>query len=390
MRPARGAAAADVFDVAIAGGGPAGAATAIVLAQSGRRVLLADSAAPAGAFPLGEGLPPAARSLLSDLGVLQRFLADGHRPSFGNVSVWGSREPRETDFINHIHGCGHQLDRHRFDGLLRARAAELGVEVRDGARLSLPEPVEAGRAAFRFRLEDDRGSSTGACRTIVDASARSANIARRLGARRLRIDRLLSFSLLMRPCADRDRDGRTFVEACANGWWYSALLPCGDRLVCCLGDPDLVDRKRLLDAQGFLSQLATCRWLVSACRLHDYEPRTAPRAADASTGRLDVVAGSRWLAVGDAALSCDPLLSQGIANAMYTGLAAGRALHAALDGDPAAMAGYRDRLVAMWTACARHRAQAYAIERRWPAAPFWRRRGATTESTPHDSPQTEG
>ena len=376
-----------VFDVAIAGGGPAGSAAAIVLAQSGRRVLLADAAAPVGAFPLGEGLPPAARSLLSDLGILRRFLADGHRASFGNVSLWGSDEPRATDFIHHIHGCGHQLDRRRFDALLRARAAELGVEVHEDTRLSLTAPVDAEGAPLRFRLERGGGVAMGTCRAIVDASARSAGIARRLGARRLRMDRLLSFSLLMRPRVGGDRDGRTFVEARASGWWYSALLPCGDRLVSCLSDPDLVDRKRLLDARGFLTELAACRWLVSACRLDDYEPRTAPRAADASSGRLDAVAGSRWLAVGDAALSCDPMLSQGIANAMYTGLAAGRALHAALAGDAAAIAGYRDRLDAMWTACASHRARAYALEQRWAAEPFWRRRAAGAPSMPPASAQ---
>lgn len=370
-----------MFDVAISGGGPAGAAAAITLARAGRRVLLADAGARPGALALGEGLPPAARSLLSDLGVLERFLADGHRPSFGNVSLWGADEPRETDFIHHVHGCGHQLDRRRFDDLLRARAAELGVELRRGTRLSVVDAGEAGDAPVRLLLEDADGAHAATSRAIVDAGARPASVARRLGAQRLRIDRLLSFSMVMQPRGDGDRDGRTFVEARPSAWWYSALLPSGDRLVSCLSDPDLVDRRVLLDERGFVSSLAECRWLVSACRLQHYTPRAAPRAADASTGRLDTVAGARWLAVGDAALSCDPIASQGIANALHAGLAAGRALHAALDGDPAAMAGYRGRLAAMWTACMDHRAQAYAIEGRWRGEPFWQRRVAAVTPT---------
>ena len=55
------------------------------------RVLLADDSADR-AFRIGEALPPAAGPLLRDLGVLDRFLADGHLPCYGNVSSWGSDE----------------------------------------------------------------------------------------------------------------------------------------------------------------------------------------------------------------------------------------------------------------------------------------------------------
>lgn len=49
------------FEAVVAGGGPAGAVAALVLARAGRRVLLVDGGppgAPSAAFTIGETLPP--------------------------------------------------------------------------------------------------------------------------------------------------------------------------------------------------------------------------------------------------------------------------------------------------------------------------------------------
>ena len=47
-----------------------------------------------GALPrIGEALPPAARRLLADMGLLDAFLRERHTPCYGNRSVWVP-EPR--------------------------------------------------------------------------------------------------------------------------------------------------------------------------------------------------------------------------------------------------------------------------------------------------------
>jgi flavin-dependent dehydrogenase len=81
------------------------------------------------------------------------------------------------------------------------------------------------------------------------------------------------------------------------------------------------------------------------------------------------------LAAGDASMCFDPLSSQGLFHALYTGLSAGHAALALLDGDERAGAAYSASLDPVWDAYVRHRAQYYAMERRWLGAPFWRRRG---------------
>ena len=144
------------FSVIVAGGGPAGSAAAIVLAKSGRRVLLVDDSAPR-AFRIGEALPPAAVPLLRDLGVLDRFLADKHLPCFGNVSSWGSEELAATDFLFNPHGHGWHLDRARFDAMLRSVAEESGAALMSGARVT--GAIASGRRDLD-RVADPRDRSS--------------------------------------------------------------------------------------------------------------------------------------------------------------------------------------------------------------------------------------
>lgn len=387
----------DEPEVLIVGGGPAGAAAAIALASAGRRVLLVDAEgagrATAGGLAVGEALPPAARPLLRDLGVLAAVEAGGHLPCVGNVSVWGAPTPVTRDFLRHPHGPGWHLDRARFDASLR-RAAAAGAEVRCGARVVAvereggggdPERPEPGRAAererpvaaaWRARLRGADGAERSIrCRWLIDASGRAGVVARRLGAIRRRDERLVAFVARIRPTAGagEDRDDRTWIEAVAGGWWYSARVPGGDRIVAFHTDPDLADRTALRTAAGLAAGLAQAPALATLLAAHGYRPTGRPRGVDAGGARLDPAAGPGWLAVGDAAVSVDPLSSQGLLNALYTGLRGAQAVDRALAGDDDAPADYAARLAEIHRAYRSHHAAYYAAERRWPAEPFWRR-----------------
>ena len=83
-------------DVLILGGGFAGLACAIRLAQAGVsvRILTLDRAV---CIRLGETLAPNARQLLQSLGVWVEFTGDGHRECHANRSVWGRAEPHVYD-----------------------------------------------------------------------------------------------------------------------------------------------------------------------------------------------------------------------------------------------------------------------------------------------------
>ena len=360
------------FDVAIAGGGPAGAAAALTLARAGMRVLLAEAGEGNG-FRIGEGLPPSARLLLAELGALEQVIADGHRASHGTLAFWGSDQAHPNDFLFQLHGTGLQLDRQRFDASLRQLAGESGARCAHASTLKLLGSAEAG-SPHPLRLHSPEGDKDLSARWLLDATGRSAQFARACGARRRRHDHLIAFHLRLSNSHASDCDGRTWVEAVDDGWWYSVLLPSGERLVACLVDADLVDKRTLLSVPGFSAQLTKATHLHDLCTEHGWTPASRPQGADAGSCELESAAGHRWLAIGDAALAFDPLSSKGISNALYTGLAGAKAILAAEQGDADAPARYAGHVAEIHRVYRQQLSTFYAMEQRWPQAPFWRRR----------------
>lgn len=221
----------------IAGGGPAGAVAALVLARRGVSVTVLESRA-VPERKVGECLPPSLSPLLQHLGLIDLLEQDGHLRSLGNRFVWGSPEPGERPFLTGTKGDGWHVDRQVFESRLAERAQAAGAEWRWGSRLT-----RCDRNGKRFRLEIENGSGIEVLEAdfVADATGRRAQAARRLGARRIRYDRLVGTAALLRsPAPDTDR--YTLVEAVPEGWWYSALLADGRLAVAFMTDGDLLDR----------------------------------------------------------------------------------------------------------------------------------------------------
>jgi 2-polyprenyl-6-methoxyphenol hydroxylase-like FAD-dependent oxidoreductase len=360
-------------DVAIVGGGPAGAAAALVLARAGHRVLLVERQT-AAAFKFGEGLPPAAKPLLRALGVWDRFCADGHLASYGNQSAWGSPHLHSTDFIRDPNGHGWHLDRPRFDALLRGAAQAAGAHVctetaiKDHAR-------SAG--GWRMTLVTAGAATAVDAAWLLDCSGRASWLARTQGARRIPYDRLVASGALFHPppaAPARDDDSLTLIEAAPAGWWYTARLPAAQRVVVFLSDAGSAAARTAAGADGFLQLLAATAHITARLDAHGYTMAAAPRVVSANSARLDRFGGEGWLAAGDAAAAFDPLSSQGILTALYSGLKAGEALHAHLAGEREAVARYEQRMAAIFDAYLQNRTLYYSYEQRWPEHEFWRAR----------------
>jgi flavin-dependent dehydrogenase len=361
------------YAAVVAGGGPAGSAAALALARAGRRVLLVD-AAPS-AVPVGEALPPVGRALLGELGLLDGFLGQGHAPSHGNLSAWGSGDLAAHDFLRGLHGHGWHLDRARFDAGLRAAAAGAGAEAATPARVAGTARTAGG---WLVRVAHAGEVREVACGWVVDATGRSAAIARKHGGARVRHDRLVAVHARFRPLQGADRDGRTLVEAAPDGWWYTARLPSGERVAARLSDATSAAGGRLRAPDRFRAALARTTHVREA--LAGYAPASAPRGADAGSACLDSPVGDGWIAAGDAALSFDPLSSHGILNALHTGALAGHAVHAHLAGEVAAVAAYARHVHAVYAAYLRHLRAYYRLEGRWADRPFWARRHRADEA----------
>jgi flavin-dependent dehydrogenase len=353
-----------VLDVAIIGGGPAGAAAALSLRELVPEASVAIfDAGRANAFKPGETLSPAATSLLASLGCLGAVEGaaggGGALRSFGTQAAWGSKELHEHDFLYSLHGNGWRLDRAWFEEMLLGLAEEKGIEVQRGALLTASAETAGWELTFAGVARQ--------ARFVVDASGRTARFARQRGARPVVADRLAGVVVLLRSAQAWD----TLVEAAEDGWWYSTSIPGNRLVVAWMSDTDLIGQKRLKEMDCWRALLAESEH--TRRRSLGADGVGGPMIFPANSQRLDAVCGRGWVAAGDAAMSFDPLSSQGMTKALRSGKMASFVAADFLRGADTGER-YAKLAAAEYAEYEKAKRSYYAEEPRWPEAPFWARR----------------
>jgi flavin-dependent dehydrogenase len=248
---------------------------------------------------------------------------------------------------------------------------------------TLVDSEALGRNGYQLRLGHEAADpSTLRARFVVDATGAKATFATARGARRRVNDRCFAVYGTFQLPGDAVFSTHALVEACPEGWWYSALLPRGRVVVALVGDGDSLRGLRWATPAPWMNLLkqAPATW----ARLHvcDFAGE-ALVAVPVLVGRLDRPRGERWLAVGDAACTYDPLSSQGITKALDSALLAADALERCLLLDDAdALPAYESTLDARFQEHQRTRGVYYRQEQRWPQAPFWKNRWESLPAPP--------
>ena len=354
-------------DLLIIGGGPAGTTTAIFLSQLGYRVLLLTRKAKVKP-KIGESLSPFANPILKQLGVWDSFVADGHLPCYGNKSSWGKPQLDYYDFINHPLGHAWHIDRCLFEQRLMERAMELGVEQINNSSI-----VKLDKVKGQWQVQIDRGTTISA-KFVVDASGRNHYWARRCGVKRLRSDRQVSLVTFLTPKHLPLEDTSSLVEAVSDGWWYSALLPNGNLVTAFMTDIDLHQRSEILQKAGWYKLLNKTHYTAERVQDRYDFPDGQTLLVAANSSRLQSFYGEDWLAVGDAAMSYDPLSSHGLTMAMVSGRDAAQAISAYFDGTDQALDSYAQQLDSAYSNYAVMRSRFYRSETRWSGLTYWLRR----------------
>jgi geranylgeranyl reductase family protein len=324
-------------DVVVVGAGPAGAATAILLAEAGHEVLLLDRAR----FPrdkvCGEYLSPEGSRILDRLGVLKAVEAAGARPLRGmritapdGTRLCGDypRAGRWRGYRDHALAVPRRL----FDAVLVERARALPVTVREGFRVT-DLVVEGGRVTGVEGVDQDGGglrSERLGARLVVGADGRASVVARRLGL--VRPHPWLRRLALMTYAEGVDHDperGEIFLDPPA----YSILNPVADGCVnLSLVVPVAEGARQKADLTGYFDR-AVAAFPFLRDRLREGRRAAPVRALAPLAYRVDPPRHGGVILVGDALGFLDPFTGEGIYAALRS---AELAVEAA---DPALRAG---------------------------------------------------
>lgn len=328
--------AAAHHDVLIAGGGPAGATTALVLARAGRSVLLAERAA----FPrfhVGESLLPRNLRLLRELGLLERLEGIPRVPKHGAEFAFGHHDDSlRFDFteglLGHLESEIFNVERAAFDRVLLDAAAEAGAEVRQG--LGVRRILRLADDDVAVELDD---GSVATARQLVDATGQSTLVGKHLGWKEVVPEhRKVACFGHFRGCERLPgrQAGHPLIAMMADGWFWLIAIDDQRTSVGVVLDREhahRVQRDFGIAAHELLAWAIPRTPLVARRTAGAAAPERPHVVADFSY-RCGAYAAPGVFLVGDAATFLDPIFSTGICLAMVGGERAARHLDAILDG----------------------------------------------------------
>ena len=346
-------------DAIVAGAGPAGVLTAILLNRLGRKVLLL---AAGRSRPRIEGLSQRVVDILQAQGLDHALGAVG--PAVTREVLWnGEGGGRNREYVT---------DREVFDAALLQDCRAAGLETRSFSRLSVSESEGGVLVAYA----DRNCPGKAAARIFVEARGRSAPLAR------ARQRRGPETTAIMRRIVGGDGRPGTALESFQDGWaWYVCDGAKAFLQVFFDSGGGLPKRAQLLSRfERAMKELPLLSGFMAGGR-----PQGATMTRNATPYLATQLLGNARIRVGDAALAVDPLSGHGLFEALGSALAATAAINTLLAlPERAALAGrfYEERAAIAFLRYCRTGRDFYALESRWRDREFWRARAVWPDREP--------
>jgi flavin-dependent dehydrogenase len=319
------------FDVAVIGGGPAGATASALLAQNGRRVILIEKDQHP-RFHIGESLLPKNLQILERLGVAQKVLDIGVlKPGAEFVSPF-LEERQEYSFGDAIDpnpSHAYQVRRAEFDEILIRNAVDKGATVLENHTVSNSERLEDG---WLLSLENSDRSKIISAKYLIDASGRDGFLAQKLNLRRRNKDH--NSAALFAHFENVNLDlwqapGNIAVFWFEHGWIWMIPLTEGVTSVGAVCMPDYF-KTRKTDLNKFYEHtLGLCP--DAKALLKDAKKISTVQGAGNYAYSAKRAYGDGYLLIGDAHTFIDPVFSSGVLLAMSSAERAAKVVDVILD-----------------------------------------------------------
>jgi geranylgeranyl reductase family protein len=338
------------YDLAIVGGGPAGAAAAWQAAQTGARVVVLDKAEFPRDKPCGDGLTARAVSYLQKMG-LGEEVSKFHRVDGVKVfspSEWDLSFPTRPGMPDH----GYVARRPELDTILLRHAGSAGAEIREGAEVIGPVLDASGRVTGVTL----KGGETVTADAVIAADGAYSPIKR---AMKLDSEYNGYSAIAIRAEMPANRPDSNMLEIYLKLAFEGDQLPGygwvfpfgGGQINIGLGYVNSYKKWQQINATQFMGQFMET--LPREWDLPSIDELKKSKGVRAWRLPMGFTAWPPWrpgvLFTGDSLGAGKPASGAGISKALESGLAAGECALAALqNGGPDDFTNYAQRMEAAW------------------------------------------